>query len=188
MSFRVPAMDAVSDTGVCAEGRHHVTATNFEAAKSQASGRDMMNIEFTVDTGDQAGHTLVERVVFGTKNMFGERKLKQFCVSAGYRWREKDSVEAFVAQFPKNTLRAEVVVKWRYSVKKDVEIAPGTFQEKWVTVDKEEYEDFDGQRSIQAEIVDYSEPVTNPDLVFGTAERTVTDEDDSAEPDEELPF
>ena len=173
-NFRIADMDAVSDTGVADEGKHTVTATNFEATKSKASGNPMMKMELTVDSGQSAGHKLVENIVFNATGQIGERKLKAFCLAAGYKWRVKDDLKSFAAQFPKNELRAGVIVTHRYSIK---------VGDKWETVEHDKYEAWEGKRNIMAQVEEYFEAETPPDLVFGDQA-----EEETFEPDDELPF
>jgi hypothetical protein len=168
-------MATVSDEGVCPEGEHEAVATIFEAKQSR-SGRDMMVINFVVDHGPAAGHNLVEYVTFGLQGQMGERKLKAFCDAAGFTWRQKPSLEEFAAHFPKKQLRATLHVSHRYSLKKNGQ---------YVDVSHEQYEDYDGEKSIMAQINGYTPAVNQPDLnIADPFERTgpIPDAED------ELPF
>ena len=95
--FFIPDFDSVDAEGgnVCPEGRHNATATKIEAETSKA-GRPMMVVEWTIDGGEGAGHTVVDYITFGLRGFFGEARLKRICVASGFRWQQRgDHLAAF---------------------------------------------------------------------------------------------
>lgn len=164
-------MASVSDVPVCKKGRHPATITNFESAQSKSSGNDMMVVEFTVDAGSEAGHKLVDYITFGGRGRFGEIKLRKLCELNGYVWREKDTLEEFVAQFPINQWRVGIVVDWDYRQK----IGP----KNWKAIDEAAYHkiDDDELRMISARVTDYFE------YDGDEGEDRLTFEDDGREPE-----
>jgi hypothetical protein len=177
--FFVPDMDAVTDSSICSEGSHDATITDWKAAVSKSSGKPMMVVEFTIDSGEDAGHTLVEYIVFGSQGRFGERKLKEICTICGYKWRTKGTIDAFVAQFPPKEWRLSVDVEWDYQVKTE---------SGWRTVDKEAYEEVSDEdlRAIRPRIRSFNNPKQKkPDLSFEAVEAAADAEEAS---DDEIPF
>ena len=144
--FFVPDFDAVDGEGrnVCPAGRHNATATKIEAETSR-NGRPMMVIEWTVDDGEGAGHTIVDYITFGLRGLFGEARLKRICTAAGFRWQQRADLKSFVAQFPAGRLRVSVLVEHQFSIESNT---------GWITVDEAAYNTFTGKKNIRAVVAD----------------------------------
>jgi len=164
--FYVPDMDNVrSDASVCDEGWHDVTATLWEG-RASSTGNPMIVGQFMIDSGEDAGATLVDYFVIIGDMGQGKAKLKQFCEASGYTWRKKPDLESFAASFPVNSLRAAVHVKHDYRIKSG---NTGVPRDDWKNVDEADYNDFEGEKSVSPKITGYREAANkSPDITFDT--------------------
>lgn len=149
--FYMPSYDDVDVEGhnVPAEGWQDTTILAFAATHTKSSGALMVVVEMVIDNGPDASHKLLEYCVLGTAKLFGETKLKAICEAAGFRWEQRPTFEAFVAQFPKNRLRVGVLVQHVYSIKRNGE---------WEDVPQKVWEAFEGDKMLKAQPNDSYNP------------------------------
>ena len=145
-AFFIPDFDSDDAEGrnLCETGRQDCTATKIRGETSKKSGRPMMVVEWTVDNGQSAGHTLTEYITFGLSGLFGEAKLKRICNAAKFRWERRGSLTEFISQFPEGRLRASVLVEHQFSIDRN----------GWETVGEETFNSYQGKKNIRAVVVD----------------------------------
>lgn len=180
-SFSVPEYDTVKtdEPNIPSEGWHDATATAFMPEESR-NGSDMMKVTWRVDNGEDKGLSLDDYFVFGLSSMIGERQLKEVCQAAGYEWETKDTLPGFVAQFPEHELRVGLKVEWSYSIEQN---------DQWENVPQERYEEHDGRKNINTDIVGYRAASEPSELSGGpTAGDGAPADDETFEPDDEMPF
>lgn len=146
-NFFIPEFDAVDAEGrnLCEPGRRDCTATKIRGETSKKSGRPMMVVEWTVDNGGSAGHTITEYITFGLSGLIGEAKLKRICSAAKRRWERRPNLSEFISQFPEGQLRASVLVEHQFSIERGG---------GWENVGEETFTSYQGKKNIRAVVAD----------------------------------
>ena len=213
--FNVPNQQDVDREGFSlpSEGRHDLTLTGVEAKKS-SSGNPMMVFKLTIDSGEDAGHSIRHFFTF-TDQTSAWSELACLCDAASFEWSEASSLEAFAAQFPLNKLRFSADIehrytatafldepnKWKYNEKSPTRTETCTHKTDYVELTKEEYDEWESDdKYVGAQIRDgldfqsiYQPPQNSRELAFDDDETFTPSGDGSSEKldttvSDDLPF
>lgn len=183
-SFNIPDYNEVDpdQPNIPSEGWHDATAVAFQPDES-SNGDDMMVVTFRIDNGEDKGLEIRDWFVFGLSSMIGERQLKKVCQCAEFEWEQKETLPAFVAQFPEFELRVGLKIEWGYSIKRD-----GQYED----ISKERYQelkDAGEDPNINTNIEGYR-AAAEPSQLGGPSGDGAPAGDETFEPEEdgEIPF
>lgn len=188
--FQARSKDSIKrdPTATAPEGRNDLTITKVEGGRSK-KGDPQLTFTSTVDNGEGVGTEIKEFFTFG--GGFGEEiawsRLANICDHCGFDFEGAQSIEAFAAQFPQGALRysadlwhqyqihAWIDTENRYQWEKFTDTpTDDTPYQAWITVQKHDHDDFDGEKKGPFAVVRdgldfeniYGPPQNDPEVEF----------------------
>jgi len=167
MAFKMHKQDEVSrEVNLLPKQGWQTVALQKVECKNSQKGDPMMVWELAIDTGEDAGHKIMEFFSFSdAAEKFTWARLATICDAADFTWDDSaETLEALAYQFPcDGTFRFSMDVDYSYrilaycdtreikkiEVKEKVKTSEAP-HELWLNVEEEEYEAWEGEKRANA--------------------------------------